>query len=296
MSPIRSILAASDFSISAAGAAQRAARLAREHLADLQLLHVVPSEALSEFREISGNSVYLEQQLLEDAQRRLEALGAAIQPIANRTPVCLTRAGDVLEEILTAADRADLLVLGSHGSRPSGDLLIGTIVGRLLRSGRRPTLVVRQEAIAPYRRVMVAVDFSMQSTAALHFALRIAPAADLLIFHAYERPYDSELRRAAVPDETIERFHTNRRNQVLSNMEGLRDRAGVPDARATLVVECASAKTRVAAKAAELGADLIVVGKHGRSLIAELLLGGVTRHTVARAGCDVAVVPEYPRL
>jgi len=72
--------------------------------------------------------------------------------------VCLTRAGDVLEEILTAADRADLLVLGSHGSRPSGDLLIGTTVGRLLRSSRRPMLVVRQEAIAPYRRVPVAVE------------------------------------------------------------------------------------------------------------------------------------------
>ena len=39
-------------------------------------------------------------------------------------------------------------------------------------------------------------------------------------------------------------------------------------------------------------ADLIVMGKRGRSPLAEYFVGGVTRYTLVRAHCDVAVVPE----
>ena len=52
MSTIRSILAATDFSVSAATAAHRAAQLASEHAAGLDLLHVVPEKLLTDFREI----------------------------------------------------------------------------------------------------------------------------------------------------------------------------------------------------------------------------------------------------
>jgi nucleotide-binding universal stress UspA family protein len=39
-------------------------------------------------------------------------------------------------------------------------------------------------------------------------------------------------------------------------------------------------------------ADLIVIGKHGRSRLAEYFMGGTTRLTLARAQRDIAVVPE----
>jgi nucleotide-binding universal stress UspA family protein len=174
-------------------------------------------------------------------------------------------------------------------------LLIGTTAERLLRKSRHPMLVAKQEARSAYRRVMVPVDFSVHSIAALRFALQVAPGADLLIFHAYDHPYASDLHPADVPDQAIERYHTERRKEALSNMGNLRDKVATPGTRTTFSVECGDAKTHITAKAAELGSDLIVVGKHGHSFIGELFLGGVTRHTVARAQCDVAVVPEYSR-
>lgn len=296
MSMIKSILAVTDFSANAARAVHRAAHLASEHAAGLSLLHVVPGEVLSELREIFRSSVYVEQHILEDAKRRLEALAEDLRPVAYSAPECFTRGGNVLDEVLAAADYSDVLVLGTHGSRALGDLLIGTTAERLLRKSRRPMLVVKQEAISPYRRVIVPADFSVHSISALRFAQQIAPAAELLLFHAYECPYESELHAANVPDQTIEKYHTDRRNQALSNMESLRDRTLASGVGTTLFVECVDAKTGIAAKAAELGSDLIVMGKHGRTFIGEFFLGGVTRHTVARAPCDVAVVPEYPRL
>jgi nucleotide-binding universal stress UspA family protein len=296
MSAIKLILAATDFSVNAASGVHRAARLASEHAAGLSLLHVVPEEVLSEFREIFRSSVYVEQHVLEDARRRLEALAEDLRPIANCAPECFTRVGNVLEEVLTASDYSDLLVFGAHGSRPLRDLLIGTTAERLLRKSRRPMLVAKQDAVSPYRRVIVPVDFSVHSISALRCARQIAPAVELLIFHVYECSYESELHAANVRGQTIEQYHTDRRNQALSNIESLRDRTLASGAGTTITVECGNAKTGIAGKAAELGCDLIVMGKQGRTFLGEFFLGGVTRHTVARARCDVAVVPEYSRL
>lgn len=295
MSTIRLILAATDFSVSAATAAHRASLLASEHAAGLELLHVVPVQTLTDFREIYRDTVYTEQQILEDAKRRLEALAGDLKPMASSAPQCFVRAGNVVDEILATADHADLVVLGAHGWRSLRDLLIGTTAERLLRKSRHPMLVAKLEARSAYRRVMVPVDFSVHSIAALRFARQIAPSADLLVFHAYPQPNASDLHPSYVPDQAIEQYHTERRKQALSNMENLRDKVAAPGARATFSVECGEAKTHIAAKAAEWGSDLIVVGKHGRSFTGELFLGGVTRHTVARAQCDVAVVPEYSR-
>lgn len=295
MSTIRSILAASDFSVTAATAAHRASLLASEHTAGLELIHVVPVQTLTDFRQVYRDTIYTEQQILEDAKRHLEALARDLKHITSLAPECLVRIGNVVDEILAAADRTDLLVLGAHGSRSLRDLLIGTTAQRLLRRSRRPILISKIEAGSGYRRVMVPVDFSVHSIAALRFAQQIVPGADLLVFHAYGHPYASDLQPADIPDQAIEQYHAERRSQALSNMENLRQKVAAPGARIAFSVECGNAKTLIAAKAAELGSDLIVVGKHGHSFTGELFLGGVTRHTVARAQCDVAVVPEYPR-
>jgi signal transduction histidine kinase len=45
----------------------------------------------------------------------------------------------------------------------------------------------------------------------------------------------------------------------------------------------AAPRVTISAKAANEGADLIVLAKHGHSFIGEMFLGGATRHTVARA-------------
>jgi nucleotide-binding universal stress UspA family protein len=295
MSAIRSVLAVSDFSVDAAAAAQRAALLAAEHGATLQLLHVVGTDLLSEIRDRLRNSDDIPQPLLEAAGGRLDALADDLRKVAAVTPERLVRKGNVIVEILAAADHADLLVLGAQGLRPVRDLLIGTTAERLLRKSRRPMLVTRQEARTSYRRVLVPVDFSTHSLAALRFAHQLAPNADLVIFHAYASVHESKLQDTNVSEQLLKQFHSDHR-QALSNMENFRDKTSIPAALTSFSVECGDAKTVVAAKAADCDADLIVLGKHGRSFVDELLLGGVTRHTVARARCDVAVVPDWPRL
>lgn len=157
-------------------------------------------------------------------------------------------------------------------------------------------IVVRTEKRAAYQRVFVAVDFSIHSLAALEFAARIAPSARLHVFHAFECPYEGKLRRADVVEETLRELQSLCRAQALANVRNMLHRASVPSERASSVVVPGNPRHVAHAAAAEWSADLIVLGKHGHSALGEFFLGGVTRHTLSRAECDVAVVPDYLRL
>ena len=157
-------------------------------------------------------------------------------------------------------------------------------------------LVSKQQPTTAYRRVLVAVDFSIHSIATLRFSHQIAPAAEFLVFHAYESPQETPLRQAVIPEQIIRQFDAHYGEQALSNMKNLCEKSEMPAGRTAFAAECGDVKTFISAKAADWGADLIVLGKHGHSAVGELLVGGVTRHTVARARCDVAVVPDWPRL
>lgn len=294
MSTIRSILAASDFSAGAAAATHRAAQLAGQHAAVLQLVHVVSVRTLTDLREIYRDTIYTEQAILDDATRRLAALARDLRAITGSAPACSVLTGNVVDEILGAADRADLLVLGAHGSRSLADMLLGTTAERLVRRCRRPVLLSKLEQIAAYRCIVVAVDFSGHSIAALRFAQQIAPDADLLLFHAYGHAHVSALHPGDMHDPAIVQYHAQRQAHALSNMQKLWDEGATAAARVRMATGCGDARTIIAAKAAEIGADLLVLGQHGRSFAGERFLGGVTRHTLARAPCDVAVIPEQP--
>jgi hypothetical protein len=54
-----------------------------------------------------------------------------------------------------------------------------------VRKGDRSVLVVKQAAPRPYRRVLVAVDFSDHSRHALELALRLAQQAEFHALHVY---------------------------------------------------------------------------------------------------------------
>jgi nucleotide-binding universal stress UspA family protein len=183
--PPRTILLATDLSPRCDRALDRAASLAQQWQAKLVVLHVLeqgPSgaelTALPSWRRPLDPLRVARKQLLDD-------IGGLAE-----TATVLIDEGEAADAILRTAEveACDLVLTGVARDEPLGRLVLGTSVDRLLRRSRVPVLVVKKRARQPYRRIVVATDFSDSSRHALEAAARYFPDATLTIFHAYNPP------------------------------------------------------------------------------------------------------------
>jgi nucleotide-binding universal stress UspA family protein len=69
-----------------------------------------------------------------------------------------------------------------------------------------------------------------------------------------------------------------------------RTAAALPRKGVTAVIEAGDPADVICRTAERLGADVIVVGSHGRTGLGRLLLGSVSEHVVRHAPCPVLVV------
>lgn len=290
MSAIAHILAATDFTEHARNAALRAAVLAAEQQARLELLHIMHAPSLESLRPLFPSPASAEQAITEDARRHLEELAATLTADTGVTPAVSVRLGRVVDEVLAGAAAADLLVLGARGANPLRDLLLGSTAERLLRKRRQPVLVVNREPTEAYRRVLVPVDFTPVSAPSLRMAMQLAPAAMFTVLHAFDIPFEGKLWLAGVPDERIQEYRARARQYSLDTIESLIAEAGGDARRFAAVAELGEAAPLILDQAAAVDADLIVMGKQNQTLAEEWLLGSVARHVLASAKCDVLVL------
>lgn len=140
----------------------------------------------------------------------------------------------------------------------------------------------------PFRRIVVGVDFSAPSLAALRWVARtVAPRAHIHIVHVVPDPRTSALLRPYVPAVTDDRRSVSDAYQAL---RGLADATGAK--RVDLDILKGAPADALALAAEEAGADLICVGRSlkrrgsGR-------FGGTTPHRLlARTHAAVLSVPE----
>jgi nucleotide-binding universal stress UspA family protein len=147
--------------------------------------------------------------------------------------------------------------------------------------------------MARITRILVPTDFSPAADEALAYARTIADAfgASLHLLHVFEDPYTTAVyapevysvvppgfREAALQD--AER-RLNERLRIDENARGATTDISIgPPAKE--IVRCAE----------ERNIDLIVMGTHGRSGLAHLLLGSVAERVVRTAPCAVLTVRE----
>lgn len=293
MIPPKTILAASDLSENSAVALRRAAHLAGEHGAQLELLYVV--EALPQEDIPAPLRVLVaarsRQQLTDEAQKRLQH--QAERTVNGGIPYhCRVETGKAFVTIIRAARQlpADLIVIAAHGSHSLRDLFLGTTTEKIVRKGEIPVLVVKNRSVTPYRRLLVPTDFSNAARQSLITALALAPEAHLDLLHVYTLWGEGRLSLADTSEETREKYHQQAREGAEATMAewlhgidlGARSiarhfRHGHPGA---LIPQMAR----------ELTTDLVAMGTAGRSGLPYILLGSVAEHALREAPCDVLTV------
>jgi len=291
MNPMQPILAVTDFSPLAQHAAERAAHLAHETAAPLTLMHVLSGGALHSLRQWLGDNHPLGPQLEADAQQQLNQLAAHLHSTRQVDACTALASGSVLDEIDREANalNAALLVLGARGEGFLRRQVLGTTSERLLRKTVRPLLVVRQTPHAAYRRALVALDFSPWSMQALALAQRVAPQAQLVLFNAFQVPFQEKLHFAGVDANTIEHYRQQAHTQAVQQVHETARGAGLKAGQWVPCIVEGDPAMRMAQQELALDCDLVVLGKHGQTATEDLLLGSVTKHMLAEGRADVLV-------
>lgn len=257
------ILVAHDLSPEADRALQRAADLARRLEARLTLLHVgVPGA---------------------DAEPARQLLAARLAGEALPRAELHLRHGQPAEQILAQARglEADLLVLGSH-HRDSPEGFAGTTLEQVLHASPAPVLLAVSSEPAPWRRALAALDFSPCASRALRLAAALLGAeAELHALHVHE------VAAIHAGEDAADLAFQGELFDALMDKE----RAALPPGHPRLSHELRQGERGACLQAvfAERGPQLLALGAHSRSLLAEALLGSLTRELLEQPPCDVLV-------
>jgi nucleotide-binding universal stress UspA family protein len=230
---------------------ERALALARSSGAELYLLHAVPMDRRYSFRATER----LKQ--MADMRKRAEDAGVRVQTVEQQ--------GDPAEiiELHANARSVDLIVMGAE-VRPGWRRERSLVAERVIRRTSLPTLVVASETPDPplaFRNVLVAVDLSPASKDVLKGAIGMTAdeAVRLTVMHTVKGVEAGDAvqspARWLVPEYRAHVLEDARRSleAVVSKVP-----AGL-DTRVHL--STGSAARRILEQAADVDADLVVVGR-----------------------------------
>lgn len=147
------------------------------------------------------------------------------------------------------------------------------------------------------RNILLAVDFSSCSRAALKAGLELAAAvgASVELLHVVELPHhlSPELPVLAEPKTGRElALREFARSEAAKKLDIWLDEARERGVTATSRLEVGQPKAAIVAHSRRDEVDLLVMGTHGRTGLPHLVAGSVAEHVVRHAACSVLTVRE----
>ncbi|GAA3221614.1 universal stress protein [Actinocorallia longicatena] len=277
------MIVGTDGSAAAGAAVVWAADEAVRHGRSLRIVHVeqpwvfglpdVPSAEFTEARAAQSG------QALEEAR----SLAAEGRPGLEVTIENVR--GDLIRTLADLAPQGTELVLGRRGHGAFADLLLGSTSLRLAGHLARPVIVVRGGTAPARGEVVVGVALDHNPKAALTFAFAAARArgAQVRAIHVWEV---SDAIAPLVRDEQGFIDPLDRLADLMAPWREMNDDVKVVEELST--GQPVAVLTEVSA-----GADLLVVGSHGRGPLTGALLGSVGHGVLHHAHCPVAVIPTH---
>ncbi|WP_411149848.1 universal stress protein [Streptomyces sp. A30] len=198
---------------------------------------------------------------------------------------------------------AQLMVLGSRGRGGFASLLLGSTSMAAARDAECPVVVVPRPGrevhgdapAGPGPRVVVGLQVDSPDEATLAFAFTEAAlrGARLQVVAAYPWPVQSWAAPGELLPVMIDQDAVESETRALAEGFLAPHNARHPDVRAEPYIAPGDAAGHLVA--ASKDADLVVVGRHRRRLLAPArMMGSVTQAVLLHAASPVAVVPPAP--
>jgi nucleotide-binding universal stress UspA family protein len=241
--------------------------LAGEFDAHLIGLFALSSEHIPSAVMAEGGAKIIEVQKRSRAEAAREAeaaFGSAIARHVGARAEWRMSETDALAAVRTSARYADLVVVGQRERHADSDT--GTEPGfldELVLSTGRPVLLVPYAGHFPRvgKNVLVAWNAKPEATRAVTDALPLLARADSVQVMAFE-PEGRRSGHGENPGADIALYLARHGVKATASRQHCgRDEVGI----------------QILSRAADIGADLIVMGAYGHSRVRELVLGGVTR-------------------
>ena len=282
---IKNILCLTDFSAASTAALRYALSVARRFKAKVYLTHIVepPIAAPRPAAFYEGVSVG------EEAKKKFNALlhEGELNDIQHETILAEGSLWPAVEKIITEK-KIDLVVVGTHGRKGFGKVMLGSVAEEVYRKAGCPVLTIGPENSANPesemrpQRVLLATDLQDAAHSASDYAIGMAlrQAAELIVLHVIEDQV-SDFGRAE-----------QQRLASLARMEGLIPPETHLACDPTMVVARGSAADLIPQAARTYGADLIVIGLHAGKRMAGHLPSSVAYRVVCQAPSPVLTIPR----
>jgi nucleotide-binding universal stress UspA family protein len=255
------------------------------------------SHALSAFEKVELRSVCV---ALEKARRETRRVAVPV----HCDYLAARRLEPFAQTISRAADRlgADLVVVGSRRGTPLSRWVLGSVANRLVHIARGPVAVVRAARSSSKRsaRILVATDGSQAAAKAVLFAARLTsamPGARLVILTVSTLTADlgltaPGLARALGLLPELERADRRAAMRILKDASKQARMGKSVTLRYYKPVRRLFAANAILDEAKRQRADVIVLGRTGRSALGDVLMGSVAQRVLTLARQPVILVPR----
>src|SRR4051812_48852088 len=193
-----------------------------------------------------------------------------------------------------ASTGADLVVMGAHRKQLLRDILVGTTIECVIRTGPFPVLMVNGEVEQNYRTALAPVDLSEPSVNAIRtgMALGLPGGARLALVHAFLPLAKGQMFYAGLDTDTIEGYVADERVRATRELAEFLEANGLDDhGQPVRVVEEGAPFQVISAAVEQVRPEVVIIGTHGRSGIAKALLGSVTEEVLRSLDVDILAVP-----
>jgi len=237
--------------------------MAQAHDAHLTGLYVIPTTDFPAFMEVPSAFATI-QKVREHRQREAETAESIFEAATKRAGMsaewrCVE--GELIEKLGESGRYADLVILGQHN--PDAHDANQGLADRLVLDMGRPCLVIPYIGVRETlgRCVLVAWNARREAVRAVNDALPMLQRADRVVVLSVN-PAVGEAGEGDIPSADI--CHHLARHGVKVEAD-------------TTIAKDIDVASLLLSHAADMGADLMVMGAYGHSRLREMVLGGVSR-------------------
>jgi nucleotide-binding universal stress UspA family protein len=291
---IKLILCPIDFSEFSVSAYQHALSVAEHYQARLVAQHIVElwRHPSADFAASAGLYEEYSQALRESGKKQLQEF------VENHThdeiqPELVVQMGIAADSIVSFAQlqKADVIVMGTHGRRGFDRLMLGSVTDRVMRTAPCPVLAASKPphgSVAAGKerghfhhlsRILFCADFSENSERALRYAISATAEydAELTLLHVLEgvpSPAKTEEARAAAAER----------------LDRLVPPEGGKSLKIRTAVRIGKPYEQIIQLATEAQIDLVIMGVRGRGALDVAVFGSTTYRLMQLGSCPVLAV------